>query len=190
MVSRVLRRDAAERAGGGRGADEGVRRRWQAAPCASCRRGSSRRCGARTDRPPAPRPCGPSPVSMVPSASMVVDLPTPGAPVMPTRTALPVVRSSSCMSAAAAAAMVGALAFDQRDRPREHRAVAGADAAREAGHISGRNRRGHDVSSASECPASRQRPRSWPPRSVAGRAATKQFDDSLFAAGLFRRFWR
>ena len=34
----------------------------------------------------------PLPVSMLPSASMVVDLPTPGAPVMPTRTALPVAR--------------------------------------------------------------------------------------------------
>jgi hypothetical protein len=68
---------------------------------------------------------------------------------------------SACMSAAALR-RIGALACEQRDRPREHRAVAGADAAREPGHISGRNRRGHDVSSASECPASRQRPRSWP----------------------------
>ncbi len=40
-------------------------------------------------------------VSIVPSASMVVDLPTPGEPVMPTRTALPVAPSSVCVSAAA-----------------------------------------------------------------------------------------
>ncbi len=44
------------------------------------------------------RPCL---VSMVPSASMVVDLPTPGAPVMPTRTALPVAGKSAWVSAAA-----------------------------------------------------------------------------------------
>ena len=44
------------------------------------------------------RPC---PVSMLPNASMVVDLPTPGAPVMPTRTALPVAPSSAWVSATA-----------------------------------------------------------------------------------------
>ena len=43
----------------------------------------------------------PRSVSQVPSASMVVDLPTPGAPVMPTRTALPVSGSSSCTSSRA-----------------------------------------------------------------------------------------
>lgn len=37
----------------------------------------------------------PEPVSMVPSASMKVDLPTPGTPVMPTRTAFPACGSSS-----------------------------------------------------------------------------------------------
>ena len=40
-------------------------------------------------------PCA---VSDVPSASMVVDLPAPGAPVMPSRTALPVCGSNSCTS--------------------------------------------------------------------------------------------
>ena len=38
----------------------------------------------------------PAVVRNVPSASMVVDLPTPGTPVMPTRTALPVDGKSSC----------------------------------------------------------------------------------------------
>ena len=44
----------------------------------------------------------PSPVSMLPSASIVVDFPTPGTPVMPTRTALPVLWSNSWVRAAAA----------------------------------------------------------------------------------------
>ncbi len=43
----------------------------------------------------------PWPVRSEPSASIMVDLPTPGAPVMPTRTALPVASSSACVSAAA-----------------------------------------------------------------------------------------
>jgi hypothetical protein len=38
---------------------------------------------------------------MLPSASISVDLPTPGAPVMPTRTALPVSGKSACIKAAA-----------------------------------------------------------------------------------------
>ena len=42
-------------------------------------------------------------VSIEPSELMVVDLPTPGEPVMPTRTALPVDFTSACISAAAAA---------------------------------------------------------------------------------------
>jgi hypothetical protein len=37
----------------------------------------------------------PSPVSIVPKASMNVDLPTPGTPVMPTRMACPAWGSSS-----------------------------------------------------------------------------------------------
>src|SRR6516162_2955267 len=40
-------------------------------------------------------------VNMLPSALISVDLPTPGAPVMPTRTALPVSGKSACINAAA-----------------------------------------------------------------------------------------
>ena len=69
---------------------------------------------------------------------MVVDLPTPGAPVMPTRIALPVRGSSSCTSCCALLAMVGALALDQRDGARQRRAVAGADAAGEGGDVGAR----------------------------------------------------
>ncbi len=73
-------------------------------------------------------PCA---VSDVPSASMVVDLPTPGAPVMPSRTALPVAGSSSCTRQMRGLAVIGALALDQRDGARQRGAVAGADAAGE-----------------------------------------------------------
>ncbi|MGY4374110.1 hypothetical protein ACVWZ3_001749 [Bradyrhizobium sp. i1.3.6] len=45
-------------------------------------------------------PCS---IRYVPSTSMVVDLPTPGEPVMPTRTALPVSGSSICTSSRASA---------------------------------------------------------------------------------------
>ena len=71
----------------------------------------------------------------MPSVSISVDLPTPGAPVMPTRTALPVAGSSSCDQGAGGAAMVGPLALDQGDRARQHRAIAGANAAGEAGDV-------------------------------------------------------
>ncbi len=40
----------------------------------------------------------PSPVRWLPSASMVVDLPTPGAPVIPTRRAVPVCGRRLCTS--------------------------------------------------------------------------------------------
>jgi hypothetical protein len=43
-------------------------------------------------------PCA---VRLEPSVSMVVDLPTPGTPVMPTRKALPVCGNSACTSARA-----------------------------------------------------------------------------------------
>ena len=43
----------------------------------------------------------PRPVSMVPRASSVVDLPTPGGPVRPSRTARPVAGSTACRSARA-----------------------------------------------------------------------------------------
>ena len=51
-------------------------------------------------------PCS---VKYVPSASIVVDLPTPGMPVMPTRTPLPVSGSSSCTSSRAACLWSGRL---------------------------------------------------------------------------------
>src|SRR6476659_7591640 len=68
------------------------------------------------------RPC---PVRKLPSASMVVDLPAPGAPVMPSRTHQPVRLPT----------MVGAFALDQRDGARQHGAVAGADAGGESGKV-------------------------------------------------------
>ena len=58
---------------------------------------------------------------------MVVDLPTPGEPVMPTRIAWPVCGSSSCTSVARGGLMIGAAAFDQRDGARQRGAVAGAN---------------------------------------------------------------
>ena len=45
----------------------------------------------------------PRPIRNMPSSSMVVDLPTPGEPVMPTRIALPVSGSSACTRSRAAA---------------------------------------------------------------------------------------
>src|ERR1700686_1661349 len=63
------------------------------------------------------RPCA---VRKLPSASMVVDLPTPGVPVMPTRTALPVAGSTL---------VIGAPALHQRGGARYDGALAGPDAA-------------------------------------------------------------
>ena len=60
------------------------------------------------------------------------DLPTPGAPVMPTRIALPV-RQQFLHQPLRRLAVIGALALDQRDGARERRAVAGTDAAGEGG---------------------------------------------------------
>ena len=76
-------------------------------------------------------------VRKVPSASMVVDLPAPGAPVMPSRTALPVAAAIPAREGAPAA-VVGALAFDQRDGARQRRAFAGADAGGEREGLNGR----------------------------------------------------
>ena len=45
----------------------------------------------------------PRPIRNMPSSSMVVDLPTPGEPVMPTRIALPVSGNSACTRSRAAA---------------------------------------------------------------------------------------
>ena len=80
--------DAAEGAGRGRGPDVGVAGRRTASPSGSCRRAPSRRCARWTGRRRARRPGGRRAVSRVPSASMNVDLPTPGTPEMPTRTAV------------------------------------------------------------------------------------------------------
>ncbi len=125
-----LGRDAAERAGRRGGADEGVRIDRELAPCGSCRRGSRRRCGSRWGRPPEPPPCGPAPVSRLPRASMAVDLPTPGTPVMPTRTALPGSRHQRLQQVARLRAVVGAAGFHQRDGARQHGAVAAGDGVR------------------------------------------------------------
>ena len=59
----------------------------------------------------------------------MVDLPTPGEPVMPTRTALPVARKQRLRQRRGGAAVIGAFAFDQRDGARQYGAVAGADVA-------------------------------------------------------------
>ena len=88
---------------------------------------------------------------------MVVDLPTPGEPVMPTRIALPVSGSSSCTSRCACLLMVGALALDQRDRARERRAVAGAELERR-GKGCQAVRHGHRGSLAAIHPARLKRP--------------------------------
>ena len=66
---------------------------------------------------------------------MVVDLPTPGAPVMPSRTALPVARQQLLHQLVRGLAVIGALALDQRDGARQRGAVAGADAAGEVGRL-------------------------------------------------------
>ena len=53
------------------------------------------------------------PVRFEPSASISVDLPTPGTPVMPTRTALPVCGISRVEERSRRGAVVGALRFDR-----------------------------------------------------------------------------
>ena len=66
----------------------------------------------------------PRSISIMPSTSMVVDLPTPGEPVMPTRIGLPVSRQQRLHQFARRGLMIGAPALDQRDRARQRRAVA------------------------------------------------------------------
>ena len=95
----------------------------------------------------------PAVVRNVPSASMVVDLPTPGTPVMPTRTALPV--DGKLHQAARRLLMVGAPAFDKRDGARNHGALAGADAACELGEIGKRRGAACGHKFALEAPARR-----------------------------------
>ncbi len=73
------------------------------------------------------RPCV---VRLWPSASISVDLPTPGAPVMPTRTALPVAGQQRLDQRRGSVAVVGALTFDKRDGAGQHSTVAAADIVR------------------------------------------------------------
>ena len=72
-------------------------------------------------------------VRKLPSASIVVDLPTPGTPVMPIRTAPAGAWQERLDQLAGLAAMVRPARFDQRDRPGQRRAVAGEKAVGEGG---------------------------------------------------------
>ena len=92
--------DPAEGARRRRRPDVGVRVRRPAAPSGSCRPGSNRRCASTTGRRRAPRPGAPARSGTCPSASMNVDLPTPGTPVMPTRMRLPALRAAAPAAAA------------------------------------------------------------------------------------------
>ena len=60
-----------------------------------------------------------------PKRSMKVDLPTPGTPVMPSRTDLPRMRQHGGQQRIGALAMVGARRFDQGDGLRQRAAVPG-----------------------------------------------------------------
>ena len=80
-------RDTAERAARRRRADERVRLARELAPCASCRRGSSRRVRVLDGSTASTAILSPASTRACPSASMNVDFPAPGAPVIPTRTA-------------------------------------------------------------------------------------------------------
>ncbi len=70
----------------------------------------------------------PSPVSFVPSASMNVDLPTPGTPVMPTRWLATAFGSRRVSSSSARSRWSGWRRLDERDRLAEVAPVAGDDA--------------------------------------------------------------
>ena len=95
--------DAAQMRGRGGGADIGVRVAGSAAPSASCRRGSSRRVRVEDGSTASTATRCPCPVSIVPNVSMNVDLPTPGVPDMPMRSASPVSAQTASSSAAARA---------------------------------------------------------------------------------------
>ena len=99
---------------------------------------------------------------------MVVDLPTPGEPVMPTRIALPVSRQQGLHQIARGGLMVAAPALDQRDGARQRRAVAGTEVLGDGldvqrgilrqGHAllyngEGSEARGRGYSAASLCPS-------------------------------------
>ena len=70
-------------------------------------------------------PCS---IRWAPSASMKVDLPAPGVPEMPSRTALPVAGSSRLEQRLRLLLVIGPARFDQRDRARERPPVAGQHA--------------------------------------------------------------
>ena len=92
----------------GRGADERGRVDGQPRHPGLVAEDAAAGAAATTGRRRAPRPGARAPVSGVPSASMKVDLPTPGTPVMPTRRARRRAASSSTSSSWAALAVVGA----------------------------------------------------------------------------------
>ena len=97
-------------------------------------RGSSRPTACSTGRRRARRLGGRRRRGARPRASMKVDLPAPGWPVMPTRTAPPVAASSSSTRATASARWSARVGLDQRDGPGQGPAVTGADRIRDGGH--------------------------------------------------------
>ena len=94
---------------------------------------------------------------------MVVDLPTPGEPVMPTRIGLAGIGQQRLHQIARRGLMIAAPAFDQRDRARQRRAVAGAEVVRQLADV-GRTTAGHCVPSSS--PLGRAPPKILAPSGV------------------------
>ena len=70
----------------------------------------------------------PAATRFMPNSSMVVDLPTPGTPVTPSRNAPPVAGSNACSSFCAVRLVLAPGAFDERDGARQHGPVARAHA--------------------------------------------------------------
>ena len=89
MVSRVVLATPPAAVAGRRGADIGAWLGSESCPCASCRRGSSRRSSMRSGPRRARRPCGLR-NEVKPSWSIRVDSPGAGASAMPTLMDLPV----------------------------------------------------------------------------------------------------
>ena len=85
---------------------------------------------------------------------MKLDLPTPGVPVSPTRSAGRAGAGSAASSACARRAVVGAGRFDQRDRPRQRPPVAGGEP---------RRQRHRPLRSVTQASSSRFRFGPWPP---------------------------
>ena len=80
----------------------------------------------------------PSEVTMFPIASMKVDFPAPGTPVMPMRTEFPERGRQRSIISCACSVVFGKVAFDEGDGLRQYRDIAGEDAF----HILGRRERG------------------------------------------------